>query len=225
MTPFRNEKNSNWEGAYRVPCDGALARQDQGRHRSRTRSSATWTGSRPSWPWPASPTSRRSSRRATRSATRPSRCTSTATTCCPYLTGKEAKSPRQGFIYFTDDGDLAALRYDNWKMRLHGAARRRARCSIWQEPFVPLRMPKIFNLRTDPYERADITSNTYYDWMFDHIYLLVPAQAHRGAVPGDLQGVPAAPEGGELQPRPGDGEDDRRHQEQLIRDLKGKSVR
>jgi arylsulfatase len=48
---------------------------------------------------------------------------------------------------------------------------------IWSEPFVPLRVPKIFNLRTDPYERADITSNTYYDWLFDHVYLLVPAQA------------------------------------------------
>jgi arylsulfatase len=51
---------------------------------------------------------------------------------------------------------------------------------IWAEPFVTLRLPKIFNLRTDPYERADVTSNTYYDWMLDHVFLLVPAQAYVG---------------------------------------------
>ena len=94
----------------------------------------------------------------------------------PYLTGEEAKSPRQGFFYFSDDGDLVALRYDNWKIvfleqRAPGTLR------IWAEPFVPLRVPKIFNLRTDPFERADITSNTYYDWLIDHVFLLVPAQA------------------------------------------------
>jgi arylsulfatase len=94
----------------------------------------------------------------------------------PHLTGKEEKSPRKGFIYFTDDGDVAALRYDNWKMlfmeqRVQGTFR------IWQEPFVTLRVPYIFNLRTDPYEHAQITSNTYLDWMFRRVFLLVPAQA------------------------------------------------
>jgi len=93
----------------------------------------------------------------------------------PYLTGKEAKSPRPGFIYFTDDGDVAALRYDNWKM-LFLEQRVPGTLKIWQEPFVVLRTPYIFNMRMDPYERAQITSNTFYDWMFRHIYLLVPAQ-------------------------------------------------
>ena len=77
---------------------------------------------------------------------------------------------------------------------------------VWAEPFVPLRVPKLFNLRTDPFERADITSNTYYDWLLDHAYLVLAAQAVIGAVPRDLQRVPAAPEGGELHHRPGDGE-------------------
>ena len=68
------------------------------------------------------------------------------------------------------------MRYDNWKIvfleqRVHGTLQ------VWAEPFTELRVPKIFNLRTDPYERADITSNTYYDWMLDHACLLVPAQA------------------------------------------------
>ena len=82
MTPFRSEKNTNWEGAFRVPRDDPLARQDRRRRRSPTRSSSTTTGCRRSWPPRASRTSSRSSRPATRSATRPSRSTSTATTCC-----------------------------------------------------------------------------------------------------------------------------------------------
>jgi hypothetical protein len=74
---------------------------------------------------------------------------------------------------------VTGLRYDNWKLafmeqRVQGTLR------IWAEPFVTLRIPKIFNLRTDPYERADITSNTYYDWLLDHAFLLVPAQAYVG---------------------------------------------
>ena len=94
----------------------------------------------------------------------------------PYLTGKEAKSPRPGFIYFDDDGDLVALRFDNWKVvfmeqRVPGTLR------VWAEPFVPLRVPKLFNLRTDPFERADITSNTYYDWFLYHDYIVFAAQS------------------------------------------------
>ena len=77
---------------------------------------------------------------------------------------------------------------------------------IWAEPFVPLRVPKLFNLRTDPYERADITSNTYYDWFLDHVYLLMPAQSAVGAVFADVQGISAAAEGGKLLDRSGHGE-------------------
>jgi arylsulfatase len=62
--------------------------------------------------------------------------------------------------------------------RLWGSATGTLR--IWAEPFVPLRVPKLYNLRTDPYERADITSNTYYDWFLDHVYLLMPAQSAVG---------------------------------------------
>jgi len=94
----------------------------------------------------------------------------------PYLTGQEQKSPRQGFIYFDDDGNLVALRFDNWKVvfmeqRAPGTLR------IWAEPFVALRLPKIYNLRTDPFERADITSNTYYDWFLDHDYIALASQS------------------------------------------------
>ena len=67
------------------------------------------------------------------------------------------------------------MRYDNWKL-IFMEQRMPGTLQIWAEPFIPLRVPKMFNLRTDPYERADITSNTYWDWVIDHVYLLVPAQ-------------------------------------------------
>jgi arylsulfatase A-like enzyme len=97
----------------------------------------------------------------------------------PYLTGQVAKSPRESFLYFSDEQQLVALRYDNWKM-VFMQQETPGTLFIWMNPFTNLRVPKIFNLRTDPYERADITSNTYYDWMIDHIFLLVPAQAYVG---------------------------------------------
>ena len=97
----------------------------------------------------------------------------------PYLSGQSAKSPRESFLYVNDDQQLTGLRYDNWKFvfmeqRAPGTLR------VWAEPFTNLRVPKIFNLRTDPYERADITSNTYYDWLLDHAFALVPAQGYVG---------------------------------------------
>ena len=93
----------------------------------------------------------------------------------PYFKGEAEKPPRVEYFYFSDDGDLMAFRYDNWKLvfleqRVVGTLR------IWAEPLVQLRVPKLFNLRTDPFERADVTSNTYYDWMINHVYLFVPAQ-------------------------------------------------
>jgi arylsulfatase len=72
---------------------------------------------------------------------------------------------------------MTAIRYNNWKM-VFMEQRVAGTFQIWAEPFTSLRVPKIFNLRTDPYERADITSNTYYDWSLDHVYLIVPAQAY-----------------------------------------------
>ncbi len=94
----------------------------------------------------------------------------------PYLTGEEDVSPRKGFIYFSDDGDLVALRFDNWKL-VFMEQRARGTLELWAEPFVPLRVPKLFNLRTDPFERADTTSNTYWDWYLSKAYLILAAQA------------------------------------------------
>lgn len=93
----------------------------------------------------------------------------------PYLTGKVDESPRRELFYFTDDGDLSALRYDDWKL-IFMEQRMDGTLGVWANPFTPLRLPLIFNLRRDPYEQATITSNTYYDWLIDRAYLLVPAQ-------------------------------------------------
>jgi arylsulfatase len=95
----------------------------------------------------------------------------------PYLTGQRPDSPRKEFFYFSDDGDLIALRYDNWKA-VFAQQRAEGTMLVWSEPFVRTRLPWLFNLRTDPYEFASVTSNSYWDWYFDHVYLLVPMQTY-----------------------------------------------
>jgi arylsulfatase len=97
----------------------------------------------------------------------------------PYLTGQVEKSPRESFLYFSDEQQLVAMRYDNWKL-VFMEQQTPGTMYIWAHPFTNLRLPKMFNLRMDPYERADITSNTYWDWLIDHAFLLVPAQAYVG---------------------------------------------
>jgi arylsulfatase len=89
------------------------------------------------------------------------------------------ESPRKEIFYFSDDGDLTALRYNDWKM-IFMEQKSPGGFRVWMEPFVPLRVPLILNLRRDPYEFATVTSNTYYDWLLDRAYLLVPAQAYVG---------------------------------------------
>jgi hypothetical protein len=94
----------------------------------------------------------------------------------PCLTGQETVSPRKGSFNFSDDVDLVAVRHDNLK-QVFMERRAPGTLQVWAEPFTPLRLPKLFNLRTDPYERADVTSNSYYDWLIDHAFIAVPMQA------------------------------------------------
>ena len=93
----------------------------------------------------------------------------------PYLTGKEKKSPRNYFFYLSDDGDMLGLRYDNWKI-VFMEQRTAGTMAVWGDPFTRLRMPKIFNLRTDPYEFASTTSNTYWDFFLHNAYFIYVAQ-------------------------------------------------
>jgi arylsulfatase len=97
----------------------------------------------------------------------------------PYLTGNANEGPRREIFYFSDDGDLTALRYNDWKA-LFMEQKEENTFRAWIEPWTPLRIPLLFNLRRDPYERAYSTSNTYYDWMLDRVFLLIPAQVYVG---------------------------------------------
>ena len=92
-----------------------------------------------------------------------------------FLEGKQPKSARKEFFYFDDSGALVAVRYNNIKF-VFCEQRMPGTLAVWAEPFTCLRAPKMFNLRMDPYERADITSNTHYDWMFRHAFYVVPVQ-------------------------------------------------
>ena len=93
----------------------------------------------------------------------------------PYLTGEVKESPREFFFYISDDGDILAIRMRDWKVVLMEQRAKQLQC--WLEPFVHLRAPKIFHLRRDPFERADENSNTYFDWMIAHVYIIYAMQA------------------------------------------------
>jgi len=188
MTPFRSEKNSNWEGAYRVP---AMFRWP-GHIKPGTVSNdiVAHLDMLPTIVAVAGDTQVKDKLlKGYKVGDLTYKVHLDGDNLVPYLTGQVPKSPRDSFFYVNDDQQLTGIRYNNWKavfleQRVEGTLR------IWAEPFVSLRLPKIFNLRTDPYERADITSNTYYDWIMDHAFLLVPAQDHVGQFIGTLREFP-----------------------------------
>jgi arylsulfatase len=178
MTPFRNEKNSNWEGAYRVPCmirwPGHIK---AGSVSNEIVSHLDWF---PTLVAAAGdPNITEKLLRGYQANGKTFKVHLDGYNLLPYLTGQAKKTPRESFIYCNDDQQVTGLRYDNWKL-VFLEQRAPGTLLVWAEPFTTLRVPKIFNLRTDPYERADITSNTYYDWLLDHVFLLVPAQEYVG---------------------------------------------
>jgi arylsulfatase A-like enzyme len=176
-TPFRGEKNTNWEGGWRVP---AMVRWpgniEAGSVSNEIMHHMDWL---PTFVAAAGEPKIKEKLKqgGVEAIGRSYKVHLDGYNALPYLTGKEEKGPRDEIFYFSDDGDLTALRYRDWKLvfmeqQYAGTFR------VWMEPFVPLRMPLLFNLRRDPYERATITSNTYYDWLLDHVYLMVPAQTY-----------------------------------------------
>jgi arylsulfatase len=174
MTPFRNEKNSNWEGAFRVP--GMV------RWPGKIKAGAVSNEMISHMDWlptilaaAGEPDVKEKLLKGHQVGAKTFKVHLDGHNQLPFLTGETDKSPRIEFFYFSDDGDLLAVRYDNWKL-VFAEQRMEGTMGIWIEPFVRLRIPRIFNMRTDPLERATITSNTYYDWIFDHAYLLVPSQ-------------------------------------------------
>jgi len=178
MTPFRGEKNTNWEGGWRVP---AMVRWP-GKFKAGTWSNEImhhmdWL---PTFLAAAGEPDIKEKLLTGYSAIgRDFKVHLDGYNFLPLLTGKTEHGPRKEIFYFSDDGDLTALRYQDWKL-IFMEQRAEATFQAWIEPFIPLRVPYIENLRRDPYERALITSNTYFDWMLDRAYLLVPAQAYVG---------------------------------------------
>ncbi|TWU01590.1 arylsulfatase [Neorhodopirellula pilleata] len=176
-TPFRSEKNSNWEGAYRVPCyvrwpgkfkagtvlNGIVAHEDwlptfaaiggSTDIKEQLKSGVTLNG-------------------------RDYKNHIDGYNQLDYLTGKSDESPRHEFMYINDDGQIVAMRYDAWKavfLENRGMA-----FEVWREPFTELRVPLLFNLRRDPFEKAQHNSNTYNDWFLARVFVLAPMQQLAG---------------------------------------------
>ena len=174
MTPFRNEKDTNWEGAFRIPMLVRWPGQiPAGEVSNEIVHHNDWLPTFVAAAGDPDVTAKLLTGHKAGDMTY--KIHLDGHNLLPYLTGKEEKSPRQGFIYFDDDGALVAIRFDNWKM-VFEEQRCAGTLQIWAEPFTSLRIPKIFNLRTDPYERADITSNTYWDWWLSKAYMVMAGQ-------------------------------------------------
>jgi arylsulfatase A-like enzyme len=174
-TPFRSEKNTNWEGAFRVPqlmrWPGKVA---AGTVSNEIISHMDWLPTLVAAG--GEPGIKDKLLDGHEAGRKTFKVHLDGFNFLPYLTGDEDRGPRESFFYFSDDGDLVAMRYDNWKL-VFMEQRIAGTLQVWFEPFVPLRAPKVYNLRTDPFERADITSNTYWDWFMDRLFLAVPAQS------------------------------------------------
>jgi arylsulfatase len=176
-TPFRGEKNTNWEGGWRVPA------------------TVRWPGRIPAgsvtneivhhMDWlptflalAGEPEIKEKLRKGgVQAIGRTYKVHLDGYDILALVTGQTQQSPRKEIFYFSDDGDLTALRYEDWKL-IFMEQRAPGTLRVWAEPFTPLRVPLMFNLRRDPYERSQITSNTYYDWLIDRAFLMVPAQAY-----------------------------------------------
>jgi arylsulfatase len=171
MTPFRNEKNSNWEGAFRIPLlmrwpgkiPAGVVVNDIVQHHDWLPTFLAAAGE---------PDIVEKLKKGHKAGDKTYKVHIDGYNLLPFLTTEGVRSPRKGFIYFSDDGDLVGVRFDNWKV-VFMEQRMTGTMGVWAEPFVPLRLPKLFNLRTDPFERADITSNTYWDWVFHKGYLVL----------------------------------------------------
>ena len=173
ITPFRSEKNTNWEGGWRVPAfvrwpakfkagtviNGIVSHQD-------------WL---PTFLAAAGePKIIEKLLKGHKAGNKTFKVHIDGYNMLPYFMGKEKESPRTFVFYISDDGDILAIRMGDWKVVLMEQRAKQLMC--WFEPFVKLRIPKMFNLRRDPFERADENSNTYFDWVISHAYIMYEMQ-------------------------------------------------
>ena len=172
MTPFRNEKNSNWDGGYRVPTmikwpgviEPGTVYNDVFSHEDMVPTIMAAVGEGDI---------KEKLLKGHRANGRDYKVHLDGYNLMPYFKGEVDEGPRKEFFYWTDDGQLANLRYDRWKMvfmeqRAHGF-------EVWQDPLVTLRAPKLIDMRGDPFERADHEAEVYNIWRFDRAFLVLPA--------------------------------------------------
>jgi arylsulfatase A-like enzyme len=180
-TPFRSEKDTNWEGAFRVP---AMVRWP-----GKIKAGEVSTGIVSGLDWFPTLLAVAGDTDVKDRLLKGWQPAGNATTFknyldgfnqLDYLTGRSPKSARTEFYYFNDDGDLVAMRYDDWKI-VFSEQRKPGGLEVWSNPFTTLRVPKLYNLRMDPYERADVVSDQYYDWLTKNDYLMVKGQLKAAA--------------------------------------------
>jgi arylsulfatase len=176
-TPFRSEKNSNWEGAYRVP---AFVRWPE-----RFPAGVTLNGIVSHQDWlptlaavAGAPDIKERLLKGVKLEGRSYRNHIDGYNLLAYLSGETQESPRKGFVYVNDDGAIVAVRWEDWKV-VYQENRGRA-FGVWREPFTELRVPLLFHLRRDPYERAQHNANTYEDWALDRVFILFGANKLAG---------------------------------------------
>jgi len=176
QSPFRGEKNTNWEGGYRVPTairwpgvikpgtvlNDIFAHEDMLPTLLRAAGVTDVKGQL---------------LKGMKVGNKTFKVHLDGYDISDALAGK-SPSPRHEFFYFNDDGSLVGLRYDQWKVVF--AEQRGHGFDVWQEPFVALRLPKLFNLRSDPFETADHEGMDYERWRIEHLFVLVPAQQYVG---------------------------------------------
>jgi arylsulfatase A-like enzyme len=173
-TPFRGEKDTNWEGGWRVPCvirwpgvikPGTVSNEIF----SHTDILPTLLAAA------GEPNVVEKLKRGYKAGNKTFKVHIDGYNLMPFLKGEAKENPRRAFFYWSDDGDLVALRFEHWK--IHFMEQRAHGLAVWREPFASMRMPKIFNVRSDPFERADEDATMYYDrWFAERAFLLAPAQ-------------------------------------------------
>ena len=176
QSPFRGEKNTNWEGGYRVPCAirwpgvirSGTVLNDIFAHEDMLPTLMAAAGD---------PNVKEKLLKGMQVGNKTFKVHLDGYDIRDALAGK-SPSPRHEFFYFNDDGSLVGLRYDQWKVVF--AEQRQHGMNVWQEPFVPLRLPKLFNLRSDPFETADYEGMDYNRWRVEHLFVMVPAQQYVG---------------------------------------------
>jgi len=174
VTPFRGEKDTNWEGGWRVPCfirwpgvikPGTVSNEIF----SHTDMLPTLVAAA------GEPNIVDKLKQGYKAGNKTFKVHIDGYNLQPFWKSEVKENPRKGFLYWSDDGDLMALRYENWKA--HFMAQRAHGFHVWAEPLVSLRVPWLVNLRSNPFEMDDEDANVYYNkWMIDRVFLLVPAQ-------------------------------------------------